>query len=69
MFLIQGKISLAQYFVLMLCSTMGIIGVTAASYFLPYEKSTVGLLMMILTCISLGSSAKIISATTKNTRY
>lgn len=66
MFVIKGKVTLAQYFILMLFSTLGMVLVTAASYLLPYDKSTVALLMMTLSIISIGTSAKIIGCTAKS---
>ena len=66
MFFIQGKITLAQYFLLMLISTIGLVCVTIASFLLPYDKSIVAVLMMILSVLSIGSSAKIIVETTNN---
>ncbi|MFT6268036.1 MAG: hypothetical protein ACJAVV_000841 [Alphaproteobacteria bacterium] len=63
MFLIKGKITLTQYFLVMLFSTIALVAVTAASYMLPYDKSTVAILMVILSAVSIGSSAKIITDT------
>ena len=60
---IRGKISLAQLFIIMLFSTIALVAVTAASYLLPYDKTTVAMLMAILSAISIGSSAKIIADT------
>lgn len=69
MFFIQGKVTLAQYFMLMLFSTAGLVGVTLASYLIPYDKSIVAILMMILSVLSIGSSAKIISETANSKGY
>ena len=69
MFVIKGKVSLAQYFLVMLFSTIGLVSVTAASYFLPYDKSTVTLLMITLSVVSIGSSARIIAQTTNTKEF
>jgi glucose-6-phosphate-specific signal transduction histidine kinase len=63
MFFIKGKVTLLQYFLLMLFSTIGLVAVTFASYLLPYDKSTITILMAVLSILSVGSSAKIIADT------
>lgn len=65
LFIIQGKITLIQYFVAMLISTIALLGVVVASSYMDYDKNTIACLMLILTITSLGSSAKIINATYK----
>jgi len=69
MFFIKGETTLAQYFLVMLVSTVGLVGVTIASYLVPYDKTTVTVLMMILSVISISSSAKIIADTAKSKGY
>jgi hypothetical protein len=69
MFLINGKITLTQYFLVMLIATIGLVLVTAASYFLVYDKSTVAVLMMILSIVSIGTSAKIIGMTSHKKEF
>lgn len=69
MFIISGKITLAQYFIIMLFSTIALVSVTVASYLLPYDKTTVALLMMILSILSIGSSAKIIDLTANTKEF
>ncbi len=61
--IIKGKLSLTQYFLTMLISTVCLVAVVAASYLLPHNKDIVALLVMVLSLISLGSSGQIISAT------
>lgn len=65
MFIIKEKVTLAQYFIVMLLSTVCMVAVTIASYLLPYNKSVVGIAMMILSIVSISTSAKIITETTK----
>jgi hypothetical protein len=69
MFIIKGKVTLAQYFIVMLVSTVGLVALTIASYLLPYDKTTVAIAMMALSILSIGASAKIILETTKPSEF
>jgi hypothetical protein len=67
--IIQGQITLVQYFMALLVSTILLVAVVAAAYFLPHDKHLVAMLVMALSAVSLLSSSKIIRLTLHNQDY
>lgn len=67
--IIKGDITLIQYFMSMIISTICLIGVVAGAYFLPHNKDLVATTVMILSVVSLMSSGRIISLTLHKDEY
>lgn len=67
--LIQGQVTLVQYFIAMLVSTVCLISVVAAAYFLPHDKNLVAIIVLTLSLVSLMSSGRIISLTLHKKDY
>ena len=58
---IKGQLNLSNYFAFMVLSTIILVGVVSASYFLPFDKTGLALTMALLSVISLGCSMKVMS--------
>lgn len=58
---IKGKVDLSNYFAIMVLSTLILVSVVVASYFLPYAPTGTALLMAVLSVVSLGSSMRVMS--------
>lgn len=67
--IIKGQVSLIQYFICMLISTICLVSVVAAAFILPHDKNIVAILMMILSIVSIGSSAMVMNLTLHKKDY
>ena len=61
--IIRGQISLMQYFLVMMLSTVCLVSVVGAAYLLPHNKEIVAAVVMILSFVSIGTSAIVINLT------